>query len=219
MWLPDGQAIIELGRNAQNHTTIYKVDLKSGEIVSLIDTGTSAPQTAAISRDGRTVYAGARNNSASGGNHVAGYDLTSGRRTDFPHFGSLRSLAASPDGHSIAFVANDTVTRPYRAELFVADADGRNIRTVFTTDKMDEIAFDLAWSADGRFIYFVKRASGSLWRVAAAGGSPTLVGELSKAVVSSIAVSADGRRIIYSVGAQPAVEVWALDNLEPNSRK
>src|SRR4029079_13447157 len=77
MWLPDSQAIIELGRNAQNHTTIYKVDLKSGEIVSLIDTGTSAPQTAAISREGRTVYAGARNNSASGGNHVAGYDLTS----------------------------------------------------------------------------------------------------------------------------------------------
>lgn len=219
MWLPDGQAIVELGRNAQNHTTIYKVDLQSGETVSLIDTGTSAPQTAAISRDGRTVYAGASNNAASGGNHVAGYDLRSGRRTDFPHFGTLRSLAASPDGHSIAFVANDTVTRPYRAELFVADADGRNIRTVFTTDKMDEIAFDLAWSADGRFIYFVKRASGSLWRVAAAGGSPTLVGELSKAVVSSIAVSADGRRIIYGVGAQPAVEVWALDNLESNSRK
>ena len=72
---------------------------------------------------------------------------------------------------------------------------------------------DVAWSADSRFIYFLRRGKGSLWRVAAAGGSPALVGELSKDVVGTIDISRDGQRVIYGAGGPPTIEVWALDNL------
>ena len=84
------------------------------------------------------------------GNHVVAYDLASGRRTDVSHAGASRAIAASPDGRSVAFVATNT-TPPFRGDLHVADADGRNVRTVLTTLKSDELPPSVAWSSDSRF--------------------------------------------------------------------
>ncbi len=215
VWLPDGQGLIVAWRNAKNHTTLYKVDLKSGEVVTLIETGATAQQSAALSADGRTVYFGQGN--AQFIRHVVAHDLASGRRTDVSHGGSSRAMAASPDGRSIAFVATQTITRPFGADLFVADADGRNVRSVLTATTAAEFPAAVAWSADSRFIYFVRQGRGSLWRVASTGGTPTLVGELSPDAVGTIDISADGRRVIYGAGGPPTIEVWALENLLPKA--
>ncbi len=215
IWFPDGQGLIVPGRNSQNYTTVYKVDLKRGEVVPLIETGVTGRQNAAISADGRTVYFNQED--ALGINHVVAHHLASGRRTFVSHAGNSRALAASPDGRSIAFVAAHNLIRPFRTDLHVADADGGNVRTVLTTSTPSElptaVPAAVAWSADSRFIYFVRQGTGSLWRVAAAGGSPTLVGELSTDVVGTIDISPDGRRVIYGAGGPPTIEVWALENL------
>lgn len=215
LWLPDGRALIVLGRNGQNHTTIYRVDLTRGQIDTLLDTGKSVPQLAALSPDGRTVYfsSGAPENLLK--NHVVAYELSSGRRTDFAHGGTSRAMAASPDGRSIAFVATESVTPPFRADLFVADADGGNVRSVFTVNAPGDFPSGVAFSSDSRFIYFLRQGKGGLWRVAADGGSPTLVGELSTDVVGAIDISADGRRVIYGAGGPAKIEVWSLENLRP----
>ena len=214
-WFPDGQGLIIPGRNSQNYTTVYKIDLKSGEVVPLIETGVTGRQTAAISADGRTVYFNQED--AQGINHVVVHDLASGLRTGVSHAGNAgRTMAASPDGRSIVF-GTQTITRPYRADLLVADADGRNMRSVLTTTPPTESPAAMAWSADSRFIYFVRQGTGSLWRVAAAGGTPALVGELSKDAVGTIDISADGRRVIYGAGGPPTIEVWALENLLPKA--
>ena len=219
VWLPDGQGLIVAGRNDQNYTTVYKVDLKSGEVATLIETAATGRQSAAVSADGRTVYFSQED--AQGINHVVAHDLVSARRTDLPHTGNSRTMAASPDGRSIAFVAAHNIIRPFRTDLHVADADGGNVRTVLTTSTPSElptaVPAAVAWSADSRFIYFVRQGTGSLWRVAAAGGSPALVGELSTEVVGTIDISADGRRVIYGAGGPPRIEVWALENLLPPS--
>jgi Tol biopolymer transport system component len=217
LWLPDGHGLIVLARNHQNHTTIYRVDLTSSEIVTLLDTGQPAPQLAALSPDGRTVYFGTKGQGEPLRNHVVVFDLASGRRTDVSHAGTSWGMAASPDGRSIAFVATETITPPFRADLYVADADGVNVRTVLTANTPGDFPADLAWSSDSRFIYFLRRGKGSLWRVAATGGSPTLVGELSPDVVGTIDISPDGRRVIYGAGGPPTIEVWALENLRPQS--
>lgn len=217
LWLPDGQGLIVLARNGQNHSTIYRVDLVRGQVVTLLDTGKAAPQLAALSPDGRTVYfsSGAPDDLLR--NHVVAYDLASGRRTEVSHAGTSRGMAASPDGRSIAFVATENITPPFRADLHVADADGTNVRTVLTSTTPGDVPVNVAWSADSRFIYFVRRGKGSLWRVAATGGSPTLVGELSPDVVGTIDIGPDGRRVIYGAGGPPTIEVWALENLRPQS--
>jgi Tol biopolymer transport system component len=217
LWLPDGQSLIEVGRNGQNHTALYKVDLTSGEVVPLIDTGASLPQSAALSPDGRTAYVGSLSRDVPSRHHLAAYDLASGRRTDVRHAGTSRGIAASPDGRSVAFIASEDITPPFRAYIYVADADGGNVRTVLTADRVDgsPATMNLAWSADSRFIYFLRRNKGSLWRVAAAGGSPSLVGELSTDVVGTIDISADGKRVFYGAGGPPTIEVWAIENLQP----
>jgi len=217
LWLPDGQGLIVLARNGQNHTTIYRVDLTRSRIVTLLDTGKTAPQLAALSPDGRTVYFSSRATDTPYKNQVMVYDLASGRRSDVAHEGTSRDMAASPDGRSIAFVATETGTPPVRADLYVADADGGNVRSVLTASTPAEFPTALAWSADSRFIYFVRRGSGALWRVATAGGTPALVGELSKDAVGTIDISADGRRVIYGAGGPPTIEVWALENLLPKA--
>ena len=218
VWLPDGQGLIVAGRNGQNFTTVYKVDLKSGEVVTLIDTGVTGRQSTAISADGRIVYFNQEDQEI---NHVVAQDLASGRRTVVSHAGNSRAMAASPDGRSIAFVAAHTIIRPFRTDLHVADADGGNVRTVLTTITPSElptaVPAAVAWSADSRFIYFVRQGTGSLWRVAAAGGTPTLVGELSTDAVGTIDISVDGRRVIYGAGGPPTIEVWALENLLPKT--
>lgn len=215
LWLPDGRGLIVVARNGQNHTTLYRVDLTRGEIVTLLDTGKGAPQLAALSPDGRTAYfsSGAPDDLLR--NHVVAYDLASGRRTEVSHAGTSRGIAASPDGSSIAFVATENITPPFRADLYVADADGANVRTVLTFDAPGDFPANVAWSADSRFIYFLHQRKGSLWRVAAAGGSPALVGQLSTDAVGTIDISADGRRVIYGAGGPPTIEVWALENLLP----
>ncbi len=217
LWLPDGRELIVLARNDQNHTTIYRVDLTRSQIVTLLDTAKAAPQLAALSPDGRTVYFGSGAPDDLLRNHVVAYDLASGRRTDVSHAGTSRGVAASPDGRSIAFVATENITPPFRADLYVADADGSNVRTVLTSNTPGDFPANAAWSADSRFIYFLRRGKGSLWRVAAAGGTPSLVGELSSDVVGTIDISPDGRRVIYGAGGPPTIEVWALENLLPKA--
>jgi hypothetical protein len=61
------------------------------------------------------------------------------------------------------------------------------------------------------------RRKTSLWRIAAAGGAPALVGELGRIPAASIDVSRDGRRVFFGAGSGVTVEVWALENVLPRS--
>jgi len=149
---------------------------------------------------------------------VAAYDIASRRRTDFSHEGSAKSIALSPDGGSIAFHAQESLRTPTRARIYVADADGRNARTIFTTEKREELPGELTWSADGRFVYFVPRlGNGALFRVDVTGGPPVLVGHLkTPQFISSIEMTGDGRRLVYGATGDFTIEIWALENLLPN---
>ena len=147
---------------------------------------------------------------------LAVIDIASGARTPMSHAGSARAVGASPDGRSIAFVAVESGP-PTRTHLYVADADGANVRAILTTEKQDEVPVfggGVRWSPDSRFIYFV-RGKGSLWRIAATGGAPALVGELGKIPVRTIDVARDGRQVIFGTDSGFTVEVWALENVLP----
>jgi Tol biopolymer transport system component len=218
VWLPDGRTLIQPGRNNQNRTVLYRVDVPSGQVTMLIDTGSQGPTRAAVSPDGRTVYT-----SADVGTCMCfvAYDIATGRRTDFSHPGDAKGIAASPDGRAVAFVTWESDRTPTRVNLFLADADGRNPRVILTSDKRDEIpsAGGIAWSPDGRFVYFgTQFPGGVLWRIGAAGGAPMLVGELTKDRLHPINITADGRQIVFGNQGNDRVEIWALENIEPLAR-
>jgi len=219
IWLPDGHSLIVPTRNSQNHTVLTKIDVRSGDVVTLVDTGGSNPNAAALSPDGRTAYAFA------GAPVLAGaYDLASGRRVDFSHAGNAKSIAASPDGHLVAFIAWESDRVPTPTHLYVADVETRRVRAILTSEKSDDMISGIwggvDWSPDSRFIYFLRQNQGALWRIAAAGGAPTLVGELAKQPVRTIDVSRDGRHVIFATDQRSdTVEVWTLENVLQAGRR
>jgi Tol biopolymer transport system component len=102
--------------------------------------------------------------------------------------------AYSPDGGSLAFVRYRTTGS---ADLHVMDLAAGKIRRL-TNDNV--IFGDMAWSADGRAIYFTSNRTGSFglsW-VAAAGGEATLA--LPGAInTDAIGVTGDGKRLLFEL--------------------
>lgn len=80
----------------------------------------------------------------------------------------IRTLGWSPDGRKLAFDrASFGMTSSDDRELFVADADGRNLRRVGT-------GFQPTWSPDGRWLAFTRLSTSpnAVFRVPASGGRP-----------------------------------------------
>jgi Tol biopolymer transport system component len=212
VWVDAGQDIVQIARDAENDRMLFKVNLKSGEVTELIKIGNRSPG-ASLSPDGRRAYAG---DTTADGAALAVIDIASGARTRMSHAGSSRAVSTSRDGRSVAFVAVESGP-PTRTHLYVADADGANVRAILSTEKPDQAPMfpgGLKWSPDSRFIYFV-RGTGSLWRISASGGAPTLVGQLGNVRVRTIDVTSDGRQAIFGTDSGFTVDIWALENVLP----
>ena len=71
----------------------------------------------------------------------------------------------------------------------------------------------LAWSADGRFVYYAKQlAPGGdfeVFRVPAAGGAEERLG-LAGVSLRDLSVSPDGSRIAFAMGPLNRPEIWAV---------
>jgi Tol biopolymer transport system component len=98
------------------------------------------------------------------------------RELNLPSSGSLLSIAWSPDGRRIAFTRWLTPgwRGPSETDIFVADADGSNVRRLTRSKRAD----DPVWSPDGETIVFSQDEGPpasqftGLWRVDADGGEP-----------------------------------------------
>lgn len=211
IWFPDGQNILEFARNDQGSAVLYKVALKTGEVSQLVNTGTSAPQALALSRDGRLAYVG-----AGPGAGLTIFDLATGQRTELQDSAAVKGIATSRDGRLIAFVSHRFTAASSRAWLRVANVDGSGVRTVLTTERLEDFPWSVEFSPDGRQIYFTRGRDGlnRLSRVDVAGGSPIDMGlSLQVQGLGSIDLSTDGRRLAYGAGGSPRIEMWALENL------
>jgi Tol biopolymer transport system component len=74
----------------------------------------------------------------------------------------------SPDGSSIAFVSSKGKTG-YEFGVWIVDPDGRNLRNIA------KHGLGVAWSPDGRWLYYAETAAGVLDRVRVTGGAPVRV--------------------------------------------
>ncbi len=99
-------------------------------------------------------------------------DLRNNRRTVFAGFrGTNTGANFSPDGRRVAMVLSGSGN----AEIYVGDADGRNLRRLTHTEALEA---DPAWSPDGRRLVFASDAPGRpqiFTMDASGGGRPTRV--------------------------------------------
>jgi eukaryotic-like serine/threonine-protein kinase len=74
----------------------------------------------------------------------------------------------SPDGQSIAFVSSKGRTG-FDFGIWVVNPDGTNLRNVA------ERGLGMAWSPDGKWIYYAQSSAGPLYKVPTSGGTPIRV--------------------------------------------
>lgn len=147
-WTPDGRSILyctddDLDPPRKNAAEIYRIDVASGKIETLISGGVNTYPVP--SPDGRKI-AFRKMLDINSEVFVANMDGSNARNlTDHPAFEGWP--AWSPDGKRIAFAAN----RNSSYQIFVMDADGTGVKLVANTEGR---ATAPKWSPDGRTLYF-----------------------------------------------------------------
>lgn len=106
--------------------------------------------------------------------------------------------AVSPGGDAVAFVSN----RGGAQDIWVVSVDGSEVRQVTRTPDAESAP---AWTADGRLVF--SRWANDTSRVFAASSRDTVVRLVGIATGRSPLISRDGRRLLFSHGAFPALHI------------
>ena len=111
--------------------------------------------------------------------------------------------AVSPDGKLVVYTVSalDLDANRRRSRVWLVGSDGRGLRRLTASDENDGSP---AWSADGKWVYFLSGRSGSqqVWRLAADGGEAEAVTR-EPLDVGTFALSPDGKRIAYTMEVFP----------------
>lgn len=193
VFLPGGEALlINVRGRAENGSADFRIerlDLKSGQRTRIIEDAVGP----ALAPDGKTL-AFVAIDPATQDETLTVIDLdTKQRRTLVPSGGPLvliQNLTWSPDGKTLAFMSSDlssatapsgsttflapppsAATHPTLQDLWVIDADGKNLRRIA---ELIENAPSGAWSHDSKTIYVM--ASGGFWSFDVASGTKQTLG-------------------------------------------
>ena len=126
----------------------------------------------------------------------------------------------SPDGRSVAFFHREKD----ESVLRVVSTSGGSARELARVKWPVEFQLTkgLAWSADSRQVYFLKRidfkSPYELFRIAATGGEAESAG-LKAADIRDLNIAPDGTRIAFSIGNVQSPEIWAIENFLPTTAK
>jgi Tol biopolymer transport system component len=210
-WMPGGRALIVQGPDLQGRAGLHKLDLASNSLERLTDGGRLQPS---VTPDGNTVVYFTQPKVA--GNellNVTARDLRTGGERVL-HSGAASRFAISPDGRQLVIrVPPATGERPAPEEIkIVSTADGSS-RTLLRVGMELSTPPVVAWSADGKFVFFSKgrEAKTELWRVAVADGSAAPVG-VALPRIQRVSAHPNGKSLVISAG-MPKWEVWVLENV------
>ncbi len=137
---------------------------------------------------------------------------------DGREFFELGALEISPDGRRIAVLVDHTGGELY--DLQVRDIESGEV----VDDSVRQVSYDLAWSADGSHLFYVRRDDAwrahQVWRHRV--GSPAsddvlLVEEGDEQFSVGIEASRDDRWLVIHSGSQLTTEVRLLDLTNPLS--
>jgi TolB protein len=208
-WSPDGRSLLANGRDERGRGGLYRVDVQNGDVSSIDQSKSQGfPRQSAWSPDGRTIYrmgAGIRARDVATGEEK---EIRSPDATDF---------ALSPDGRFLAVPHEDRASKS--SVLEIVATEGGQARELLRVPASGAFAHALAWSADGRFLFFTKDRGEKrqLWRVAVESGESEKLG-LAIEGLTEVRPHPDGQRIAFSAG-QFRAEIWAMENLLPELQR
>jgi Tol biopolymer transport system component len=213
MWSDDGDSIIVQGPDFKGRGGLHRIDIASGTMSRITDEGRLQP---ASGRDGKSILFFEQPNATGRSLEIAARDLTAAQqRIVYAPPGGGR-FSVSPDGQTLA-IKLQARSLPdggsVLAEIRLVAIGSGEARTLLTVTDDLFSGGAIAWSADGRFIFFTKGLDPSteVWRVPVAGGSAQRTG-IALPRIQRISVHPDGKTLAISAGV-PKFEVWALENV------
>ncbi len=216
-WFPDSRSILV------NGTDVLKMDTR--EITPFIQViqekegqGISPP---VISPDNKYLYY-VRGDKKSEINSVIRRDLETEKEKELYHTADDNvTTALSPDGKQLALLSRHNENTRILKILSTMDGAEKDIHKF----KLKEYRYiSIAWSPDGRCIYFYKRTDSEdkweLCRIPAAGGTAENLG-VKMHRFANISIHPDGRRITFAsfVGKEKPGGVWVMENLLPKTEE
>ena len=226
-WMPDGRTILLRGKEMGQGAGLFKVDLQTGEAALLLrdslpknEQNLPERDNYQISRDGRTLYY--LDQGPDKFCRVMTYQLGSKDEKEICRLPSYypndnNTLRLSPDGLWLALLLREEESA--RA-LKVFPAVGGEVREIHRFDQGGRWIIDIAWSPDGRYIYYSKQVDPKkdvglwgLWRVPASGGSAQNL-RITAHRIDRLNVHPDGRRIFFHsrTANEQVGAVWAMEN-------
>ena len=219
VWFPDGRSVlvVSLTGPRANGAGYYRVDLASGKTELLKRPHGWGPPMfqPAISRDGYSVFH-IETDGPPAGRQLVRFDLGSREEKVLKTAtGEFDTLALSPDGSRLAYIAVDLATRTGTLEV-MPSGGGESRVLVRGIIRPNSVNLALSWTPDGRYLLFVapeKDAGGTqiLWRVLAGGGAAENMG-ISRGVLRAPQIRPGGGPLTFEVDEDAPNEVWALEN-------
>lgn len=232
-WMPDGRSILLNGIDVSTGRGLYKVDLPTGETTLLLRESDFLPQDKNrfpmrgnfrnVSHDGQSFFYSYQGPDKF--HRVMTRALGSKDEREicrFPIYNPTdnNALRLSPDGRKLAlFLREEENVRSIK----VFSVTGEDIREVHRFEHAGRWTLDMAWSPDGRYIYFTKVVdpkqdfpSYALWRVPAAGGEAQNLGVTANRI-QALNVHPDGKQIIFQsrTAGEQVGAVWVMENFLP----
>ena len=216
-WFPDGHSILCRGMVEPRRPFLFRYDLDKGETEKLLvldgpQGGLHGPM---LSGDGKRIFYDLDDF----GNktfRVMSYDLVTNQKKELirgPN--QIVDYDLSRDGKRLAFKeVQDGIAR-----LSVMPSEGGEKATLLKLGEGQGIN-SVAWSPDGRTIYFSKWEKGSstgnacsLWRIAAAGGQAERF-DMSAVGLSVLCFRPDGGKLAF-MSWRVETEAWVMENFLP----
>ena len=227
-WQHDGKSLLTLAGNAPDagDQWWHVLDLAAKTFTRAVQRGNFRTGVAAISRDGKFLYAASRDPSDKSNkwDRVIAVEIATGKEREIirlpgtnetrPSPGGI-GFAPSPNGRNLALAIRNP--KSSEARVLNLDIDTGKHRELFGPYSAGSTFDKLTWTQDGS-IFFAMSAgdrSSKIMRLRSAGGEPEFTG-LTIKDLRTFDVSPDGTRFAYSTEPQrlPAAPVLlAIDNL------
>ncbi len=222
-WTPDGKAIVVPASESGKGENLFRIDVQTGQVTALMPLpGLGGWPAFRFSRDGNTIFyvRPPASLAETGGQRLVAHDLRSGQETTVIQRSGLYKGGLSPDGQRVLIGVDEGKSRV----VLVMSVAGGEARELFRVDGEKEVLFagGPSWTPDGRHVVYLKRAKEvqgqwQAWRVAAEGGEPQRVGQISARQLVGFALHSDGRRVAFS-DVKFDLEVWVMENFLPPAK-
>ena len=209
-WMPDGEHVLVVYKG------IHSVNVKTAAVRTLVTAGLGfhSPRS---TPDGRSILYEDDSREESREFRVMSYDVESGKTKEvYRSSQQIIRMDVSPDGRWVAFL------EPADAALKIMPPTGGQPRVLHKFDLDKGIwSTSVAWSPDGKYIYFTKGGDGKLgrfdlWRISSAGGEGMKL-DIAARGMENLDVHPDGRRIAFNTW-EVRREVWVMEHFLPARR-